>query len=192
MKKILFLLVVSLILSSCSDDDEVFEITTIRVNHYKTTTNGFFFGGLGTVLLIEEGNQIGQDNFTHTFNGINGFDYELGFIYDLKVSKTKLANPPEDSSNIRIDLLEIISKMPVSSDTEFNVRLTLNQTDGIFNNWVFVDQDNNYSILNSSIRIDCENLCNELSAKISNQEQLTGVFTHGEDNEYILKEILNE
>ncbi|MFD2565352.1 DUF4377 domain-containing protein [Aquimarina rubra] len=192
MKKTLLLLIVLLTLGSCNDDDEVIAITTIRVNHYKTTTNGFFFGGLGTVLLIEEGDQIGQDNFTPTFNGINGFDYELGFIYDLKVIKTRLANPPQDSSNIRIDLLEIISKTPVSVDTEFNVRLTLNQTDGVFNNWIFVDQDNNYSILNSSIRIDCENLCNELSTKISNQEQLTGVFTHGENNEYILIEILNE
>ncbi|WP_299437784.1 DUF4377 domain-containing protein [uncultured Aquimarina sp.] len=192
MKKILFLLIVSLVFSSCSDDDETTEITNLRVNHYKTTTNGFFFGGLGVALLVEEGNQIGQNNFTPTFNGINNFDYELGSTYDLRVSKTILPNPPQDASNIRIDLIEIISKTLVSPDTEFKVRLTQNHTNGTFNNWVFVNPDNDYSIINSSIEIICENLCDELSTKINNQEQLTGVFVHGNTNEYILKEILNE
>ncbi|WP_378177046.1 DUF4377 domain-containing protein [Aquimarina sp. SS2-1] len=192
MKKTLLILVVLLTLVSCSDDDEVIAITTIRVNHYKTTTNGFFFSGLGTVLLIEEGNQIGQDNFTPTFNGINGFDYELGYIFDLKVSITRLANPPEDASSTRIDLLEIISKTPVSRDTQFSVRLTLNNTNGSYDDWVTIDQEGNYFLINSLIKLDCQDLCDELSSKINNQEQLTGVFTHGEGNEYILRDILNE
>ncbi|MBQ4820331.1 DUF4377 domain-containing protein [Aquimarina sp. MMG016] len=192
MKNTFLLLTTLLFLISCSNDEEIIEITTLKVNHYKTTTNGFFFGGLGTVLLVEERNQIGQNNFQPNFDGIVGFEYELGFIYDLKVSKTLLENPPQDASNTRIDLLEVISKTPVSSDTEFKVRLTLNQTDETFDNWVFVNQDNNYSIINSSIHIDCGNLCNELSEKVTNKEQITGVFTHGESDVYILKEILNE
>ncbi|AXT53289.1 hypothetical protein D1818_21580 [Aquimarina sp. BL5] len=61
-EKTLLLIIISLIFSSCNNDDEVIEITTIRVNHYKTTTNGFFFGGLGTVLLIQDG--IKSDKIT--------------------------------------------------------------------------------------------------------------------------------
>ncbi|WP_244543042.1 hypothetical protein [Aquimarina amphilecti] len=89
-------------------------------------------------------------------------------------------------------MIKVLSKTPVSPNTEFTVQLTRNLTNGTFNNWVTVDQENNYSLINSSISIDCQNLCPELSDKINNREQITGIFTHGSENKYVLMEIINE
>jgi hypothetical protein len=41
---------------------------------------------------------------------IEGFTYEVGYEYRLKVLKTHLANPPADGSDIRYKLIEVISK----------------------------------------------------------------------------------
>lgn len=44
------------------------------------------------------------------FQSIDGFSYEKGHSYTLKVEKTHLGNPPADGSNIRYRLLEVLSK----------------------------------------------------------------------------------
>ncbi|WP_035086668.1 DUF4377 domain-containing protein [Aquimarina latercula] len=191
-KKFLLLVIILTISISCNNDDEIIEITNIRVNHYQDTGLVTFWGDLGVIILTQEGDQIGEEEFTNSHEKIQGFEYELGFIHDLQVSKTHIPDPPQDGSSIRIDLIRVLSKTAVSSNTEFKVRLTMNTTDGTFYNWTTVDQENNHALINSSISIDCQDLCLELSNKINNQEQLTGVFTHGSDNQYVLKEIIDE
>ncbi len=44
---------------------------------------------------------------------IDGFEFEPGYLYVLKVEVIHLANPPMDSLNIRLKLLSIISKTKV-------------------------------------------------------------------------------
>ena len=46
------------------------------------------------------------------YGDIEGFEYQQGHEYELKVQKTTLANPPADASNIAYKLLEIISDIP--------------------------------------------------------------------------------
>lgn len=41
--------------------------------------------------------------------GIEGFEYEQGHAYELKVRKTTLANPPQDGANRTYRLIEIIN-----------------------------------------------------------------------------------
>jgi hypothetical protein len=43
-------------------------------------------------------------------NAIEGFTYEAGFEYFLKVEKTYLANPLQDAPNIKYKLLNVLSK----------------------------------------------------------------------------------
>lgn len=43
---------------------------------------------------------------------IEGFTYEPGFVYELRVRTEKIENPPTDSSNIRWILVEEVSKTP--------------------------------------------------------------------------------
>ena len=41
---------------------------------------------------------------------IEGFTFEPGYFYTLKVKKTILANPPADSGNVRYQLIEVLKK----------------------------------------------------------------------------------
>lgn len=49
------------------------------------------------------------------YNDIEGFDYEEGFIYKLKVNTFDVENPPADASSIRYELNEVISKTAVEN-----------------------------------------------------------------------------
>lgn len=44
------------------------------------------------------------------FKTIEGFSYEKGYSYTLKVEKIHLGNPPADGLDIRYKLIEILSK----------------------------------------------------------------------------------
>jgi hypothetical protein len=60
------------------------------------------------------GIKVKEDNceywITLPLNDIQGFHYEEGYEYRLKVLKIHLANPPMDSSDVRYKLIKIISK----------------------------------------------------------------------------------
>lgn len=44
---------------------------------------------------------------------IEGFEFEQGYIYTLKVEIIHMANPPQDGSDIRMKLISLISKTKV-------------------------------------------------------------------------------
>ena len=45
-----------------------------------------------------------------SFSEIDGFEYEKGYEYVLEVKKIILANPPMDSSNLKYELIKVVSK----------------------------------------------------------------------------------
>ncbi|MDR1722590.1 MAG: DUF4377 domain-containing protein [Tannerella sp.] len=67
---------------------------------------------------LREGINIKEDNASYwqtlPINGIEGFNYEVGFEYRLKVLKTHLTNPPADGLDVSYKLLQIISKTEMS------------------------------------------------------------------------------
>ncbi len=48
---------------------------------------------------------------------IDGFEFEPGYLYVLKVEVIHLANPPMDSLNVRFKLLSLISKTKVGNQS---------------------------------------------------------------------------
>lgn len=81
----------------------------MRVNHFTQTCQGPFEGNC---LLVQEGADIRSDNWSLFYfeNSIEGFAYEAGYIYDLRVEKTHIPNPPQDASSIEYKLIEILKK----------------------------------------------------------------------------------
>ncbi len=69
----------------------------------------------GNCLLVQEGDQIGTDDWSLFYyeHSIKGFDYEPGYIYHLKVKKKRIKNPPMDGSSISYRLVRIMSKEKV-------------------------------------------------------------------------------
>ena len=47
----------------------------------------------------------GQTDWTYFYDHIEGFDYEAGFFYKLKVKVTKIENPPADASSLHYRLI---------------------------------------------------------------------------------------
>lgn len=101
-------LLFTLMMSNCSGKDDFVEIGTL----YVSAETKLYKPVLSDTAI--EGIQIKYNNepiwsVIH-MNSIESFDYTKGYAYTLKVEKTTLAYPPQDGSNIRYKLLEIITK----------------------------------------------------------------------------------
>lgn len=53
-----------------------------------------------------------------TIYGISGFDYEEGYIYELKIQEKVLKNPLQDQPTTSYTLIELISKTKVTESPE--------------------------------------------------------------------------
>lgn len=51
-----------------------------------------------------------KGEWTLFYSGIDGFDYEPGYKYKLKVNITKVKNPPADASSLNYKLVKVLSK----------------------------------------------------------------------------------
>jgi len=50
------------------------------------------------------------DDWTMHYDPIQGFDYEPGYDYELRILEEKVENPPADASSLRWTLVEVVSK----------------------------------------------------------------------------------
>ncbi|MCG8393000.1 MAG: DUF4377 domain-containing protein [Pseudomonadales bacterium] len=55
-----------------------------------------------------------ESNYQLFYNHIEGFDFEPGYNYTLRVKVENVDNPPADGSSLRYTLLEVVSKEPVN------------------------------------------------------------------------------
>ena len=108
------LLTAMLGLVSCINDNDTadkVEQVTVYVSAETGTYYDLFDTGREHPI---EGMQIQEKGTTRWecvhFATITGFTYEKGYEYELLVKKTTLANPPQDSSNIRYELIRIVSQ----------------------------------------------------------------------------------
>ncbi len=53
-----------------------------------------------------------SDPWEFFYGGIEGFTFEPGHLYELRVEVSTVAAPPADGSSLRYRLLEIVSKKP--------------------------------------------------------------------------------
>jgi hypothetical protein len=179
MKNIIGILMIIGILFSCSKDDNVQSQTfDMRINHYKNTGIG---EGLYLTLMVQEGNNIGSDNWFKFYNTIEGFDYQPGYTYDIKVVVEQVDNPPADGSSLKYTLQEIKSTREVDIETPFDIDLKINGQS-------FITKTSGYKLLDQ-IEIDCNSLCEELDTKLQNQDFVIGTFRRLQSNEIKLIEL---
>lgn len=111
MKTVLLILFAGLFtLSFGQEKDKVDEIN-VTIEPYKSATNGAFY----TFLALKCSDR--------SVEYIDGFDFEWGYIYELKLKRTKLAQPMEDAGDTDYDLIKIISKKAVADSTTFETLL---------------------------------------------------------------------
>ncbi|MCU6770027.1 DUF4377 domain-containing protein [Barnesiella propionica] len=111
---------VCLSLSSCLNDDDIKEdkVEEISLTVASKTTSVISMEETETeYLIIKEGNK-----WSYLPNGwIEGFTYELGFEYNLKVRKVTPANSKyiQDAPRSNYYLLEIVSKLQKKTEVPY-------------------------------------------------------------------------
>lgn len=108
MKLLFILFLLTGITSACRQ--EVFPREELmQVNYYRQRCQG---EGSFDCLLVQQGYQIGGQNWELFYDDIQGFRHEPGYIYLLQVRIEKMPDPPMDGSDRRYRLVKIISKRP--------------------------------------------------------------------------------
>ena len=176
--KILLLMIIGILFSCSNDDGNESQIIDMRINHFQNT--GIAVGPVLT-LLVQEGNNIGTDNWTKFYSNIAGFAYESGKIYNLSVKVESIDNPPADGSSLKYTLVELVSTQVIDNETLFDIDLKINGEN-------FITTDSGLKLLNQ-IDIDCNNICNELETTIQNQDFVIGTFKRVSNNEIQLIEL---
>ena len=156
---------------ACNDDTDT--LINLRVDHYKQSAVGL---GPTMVLQIQARDNIGSNEWEYFYSGIEGFEYEWGYTYDLRVKKETIDNPPADGPSIRYALEEIIARNEVGDMATFEVTLKSMQI-GITPGVVVGDLTSGFELLDQTA-IDCGDLCEEMVEMLQNEEELTGSFTH--------------
>ena len=122
MKKYLvpFVAMVVYVVAGCSADGEekgdIVKVISMSVSEKTGITYDLFDTNaeypIDCMLVKEEGGNGQCQNLM--FGSSEGFTYEKGHAYELKVRKTILANPPADGSNCRYKLIEILEDRTVT------------------------------------------------------------------------------
>lgn len=173
-------LVASFFAASCSlkgNPPETANIVDIRINHFRQTAVG---EGPYLVYLIQEDEKIGTEDWQYLYESIEGFNYEQGYIYDLKAKKTIVENPPADGSSLKYELVSVISKDRVPEEESFAIKLKAYD-------YNFVVNDGNDFMLLYEYVIDCNSLCESLSESLASNDQVTANFIHGPGESLILQ-----
>jgi hypothetical protein len=58
--------------------------------------------------------EVESGEWRNFYANIEGFDYEEGNAYEVRVEVTEVPRPPADASSLRYRLLEVISKRKVT------------------------------------------------------------------------------
>ncbi len=150
----------------------------MRINHFQQPVmNQELFNGLS--YIVQEGDGIGKDNWNGFSNIIAGFNYELGYVYDLEVQKKLIEDPMIDMPDAEYSLIRILSKTKVPQATTFDITLTIRSANG-FASVVTKNEISKFSLLGET-EIDCGDLCGTLEANIKNKNGLIGTFVHIDD-----------
>lgn len=81
-----------------------------QVQPYLRVTNQAFFRTLSVVAEPYAEN-------------VDGFQFEWGYFYTLKIKKTRLKNPPMDGSDVRYELVRVVAKEHVPIEFTFKMQL---------------------------------------------------------------------
>lgn len=114
LRALLIALVTIFGLTACMNEDEPKDITK-EVTMYVSSKTGIMYNLFDSerefpieCMLVKE--QREDEYHPLAFSGIQGFEYEKGYEYDLRVNKTTLANPPADGNIYKYQLVRVIEK----------------------------------------------------------------------------------
>ncbi len=162
-------LVLSLLLSGCTLLNPS-TVKTLYLDHYMQECASFFLTICNRIKAQPE------DPWATTLNYIEGFEYEWGFVYELRIRETHIFNPPADGSDTRTELLETLGKEKVAPDLRFQLALTTRyqgepELEKIGDNLFELHRTKTFACVSPE-------LCTEIEGLIGREESVTLEFTH--------------
>ncbi len=146
MKFILFILLSSIIGKGQTDRTQI-----ITIEPYMAVTNAAFFK-----TMVVKSNDCAADF-------IQGFNFQWGYSYKLKIKIHKLKNPPEDGSDTDYILLKTISKTKVPDTYQFKMLLDRDLYLGEG------EQTNNFKSINDSTYSYFDKIEIEVTSSLKNE-----------------------
>ena len=163
MKSINFLIVICsfLVLSSCADD----AIQTMYVSDQTQDCVGVMPQKCLQVKFSE------SEDWSNFHDAIEGFDYEQGYLYRLKVEKIQVENPPADASSIRYRLVELLDKTKAPTRLDQGQWLVTKLKDHtVFNRSPFLEIDL------KTLKITGNTACNRFFGNLKIKEDSVSIF----------------
>lgn len=118
---------IGLTANSCEDPDDTQTTKILYIGDHLIDCTGV---GLQKCMLVKENL---EDDFTYFYDNIDGFDYQEGFNYTLKVSVETIRNPPADGSSLKYNLIKILEKEEVTQQKQIAKKWTVINMKGIIN-----------------------------------------------------------
>lgn len=146
---------------------------TIRliVNHYRVPCVG---AGTQLCYLAKEG---GASSWEYLFEGIDGFRYEWGKVYELEVEKSRRKDVKADQSPVSYKLIRVIGSEDAPLDETFP--LIVKDPDMVA---VRKSDNGEFSLLGQyPLRCASAALCEDLDSRLENAASVTGLFAHSHD-----------
>lgn len=149
---------------------EDYEEKILFIDHYLNTVFGLHEG------LSYRVKESDEDKWESLYNAIEGFEYELGFVYSIKVKIFQVENPPADGSSLRYEFVELLSK----EVNEVDFSITIKRDSSI---WIDAASENLGLLYFCSI-ITTDELKDELLINLEDDTitKIDGLFRH--TNEY--------
>lgn len=181
----MYFLLVSLTLFSCKDDEV--DIVNLRINYHQQSAVGV---APTLVLLTQEGDKIGTEDWKYHYSGIKGFDYEWGYVYDLIIRKKQIKNPLADGSSVEYIFDKLISKIPADENDSFDLILK-SKNKGIVPAVIIGDAAAGFVLMDEQ-EIDCSSFCEALSQLLTEENEVIGSFKFNSSNQPILLTLKSE
>ncbi len=86
-----------------------------------------------------------DDDWEFFYDAIEGFEFEQGFVYNLKIKVTEIENPPADASSLKYSLVEILEKQ-ISNELKQNNNGIFSKTLDYTKNPPVIDEDKEYFV----------------------------------------------
>ncbi len=151
---LLALVCISVIFTGCGDSDSDDSISkTIDV----FSSKGVCFGVTQSLCMRYGAEGASENNAQLFFGEIEGFNYQWGRSYSLLIKETPISNPPADGSNIRTELVSILTDQEDEVGTAYNFEsITLLEAT------ITSDEQERFFFLGDEISCPEVNVCEEL------------------------------
>ncbi len=108
-----------------------------------------------------------DEDWTHSYAGIENFEYQWGYDYHLLISDETISNPPADGSSVERELIEVVKK--TKFEGEFTIEISRSES--------LSKENGNFSVLGRQLSCNADN-CEELDTFIASPQKMSLVMTH--------------